>query len=451
MPGNMRMHALVRSQWFKSATVFLLCMAVFFLGFYRNHWNVVREKKFRGFQLDSESLVIARMVESRQHSLFSQSGLLGWGDVNPLDLNQSDYDHQYEVFLSGGAFDSYSQYKSASGAQGLIFGVLQQISPFTPATDLRIFRALVALLLAAVISGYILWTFQEFGPATALVVAASTLVSQWLTLFGRNLFYFIWASFLPLVLMAWYLARATRRKKVTGIGLAALAFAGIFFKCLVNGYDFIIPALSMPIIPLIYFAARDRWSGAAIARRVAFVALGLGTAVALSILILALQLGASEGGLIGGLSSIFRTFGRRTYANPALFPDYAESLEADPWAVLWTYIADDAAIGLLGIRFGHLVAVLAAVTGIYFVLLKHRPGWIANADKSRALIIATWVSILSPISWFLLFKGQAYVHTHTNYLAWHMPFTLFGYAMLAWILQNISLALFRRNLTVSPR
>jgi hypothetical protein len=433
--------AFPQSLWLRLVIFFFFCTAILFLGFYRNQWNVVREKKFREFQLDSESLVMARMVESRQHGLLAHNGLLGWGDVDPLDLNQSDYEHQYEVFLSGVGFHSYSLYKSASGAQAMILSAMQQISPFTPAIDLRNFRGLVALLLAAAISGYVVWTFHEFGLVTALFVATTAVLSQWLTLFGRNLFYFIWASFLPLALMAWFLDARARQQKIPGIGLAIVAFAGLLFKCLVNGYDFIIPALSMPVIPLVYYAVRDSWHGKVFARRSAWLVLGLSAAVAVSILILALQLQTSEGSFMGGLSSIFSTLSRRTYADPNLFPGYAESLRANPWPVLWTYLMEDTAIWVLRIRFGDLVGVFAAVTGTYVILAKRWPRRFADTDKSKALIIATWVSFLSPVSWFLLFKGQAYVHTHTNYLAWHMPFTLFGYAMMAWLLRGMGIAL----------
>ena len=151
-----------------AAGVFIAASVVLlFLGFYRNQWNVVREKKFKEFQQDSESLVIARMVELRQYGLLAQNGLLGWGDVNPKDLNQVDYDHQYDIFLSAGRFSSYSLYKSTSGLQGLAFNAMHGASPFTPATDLRNFRAGVALLLALVLGAFIAWGFQEFGWITA--------------------------------------------------------------------------------------------------------------------------------------------------------------------------------------------------------------------------------------------------------------------------------------------
>ena len=56
--------------------------------------------------------------------------------------------------------------------------------------------------------------------------------------------------------------------------------------------------------------------------------------------------------------------------------------------------------------------------------------------RARGQKGVTWLSILSPITWFILFKGQAYIHTHTNYLAWHMPFTFFGFALCGFVLRS---------------
>ena len=77
--ASMSARSLVRSRWFGIGCLFLFSSALLFLGFYRNQWNVMREKKFKEFQTDSESLVIARMVESRQNGLGSENGLLGLG------------------------------------------------------------------------------------------------------------------------------------------------------------------------------------------------------------------------------------------------------------------------------------------------------------------------------------------------------------------------------------
>jgi hypothetical protein len=420
---------------------FFVAAGLLFLGFYRNQFGVVREKKFKEFQLDSESLIMARLVESRQAGLLSQNGLLGWGDANPQDLNQSDYAHQYDVYLSGDNFQSYSLYKSVSGTQGFFFGVMDRLSPFSPAQNLRNFRALEALLLALTLSTFGLWALSEFGILAAAFWILTTIVSQWIVLFGHNLFYFIWTSFLPLTAMVWYLEGEARMQRKSNLALAGAALGCMFLKCMTNGYDFIIPALSMPVLPVVYYAARDRWPPSVVLNRLAVVAASLAGAVLLSLLVLAAQLQVSEGSFVGGAASILSTFDRRTYADPSLFPNYAESLKSNAWSVLWTYVHDDTAVEVLGLSFLGLIGIFAGVSALYLVVDRKLGSGFADRTRVLALIASTWIALFSPISWFLIFKGQAYVHTHTNYLAWHMPFTLFGYLMLAVVLRSIFLGL----------
>jgi hypothetical protein len=416
--------------------LFLGSMILLFLGFYRDQWGVVREKKFKEFQTDSESLVMARMVESRQNGILSENGLLGWGDVHLPDLNESDYAHQYDVYLAGGDFQTYSLYKSLSGAQAMFFSLLDGLSPFPPALNLRDFRVLVALLFASTLSVFILWIRHEFGWLASLLVLVTTLVSQWITLFGRNLFYVIWASFLPMVLVAWFLVWEERNTRPANLRLASVAFVSMLFKCLMNGYDFIIPTLAMTTVPLVYYGLRNGWDRSKFLQRFALLSLALLSAVSASILILAAQLAVSEGSFLGGMASILSTFGRRTYGDPSLYPLYAESLKADPFSVLWTYLVKDTAINLLGLRFLDLIVIFAVFTVLYMILDRRKRAELPDRNKSNGLIGATWFSILSPITWFLVFKGQAYVHTHTNYLAWHMPFTLFGFALCGAVIRS---------------
>lgn len=416
---------------------FVLSLVLLFLGLYRNQWNVVREKKFTNFQKDSESLVAARMVESRQRGLFAENGLLGWGDADPLNLNESDYNHQYEVYLGGGNFQTYSLYKSTGGWQAMFFSALDRLSPFSPSVNLRNFRALTALLFAVTLSMFAFWILHEFGWLTAILVLLTTLVSQWITLFGRNLFYSIWASFLPMILMAYYLRWEEKNAITSNVRLALLAFGLMLFKSLVNGYDFIIPALAMPTVPLIYYGLRNQWDRSKFIRRFLLLSLALLAAIIVSILILAAQLQVSEGSFAGGLASILSTFARRSYGDPTLYPGYAESLKADPLSVLWTYISKDTAINVLGLNFLTVIIIFVIFTVLYVILDKMKKGRLPDRLKVYALISAAWFSMLSPISWFVIFKGQAYIHTQTNYLAWHMPFMLFGYAMCGSVLQSM--------------
>lgn len=422
-----------------------ISFGLIFVGLYRNQWNVVREKKFKSFQTDSESLVMARLVETRQNGIFSWNGLLGWGDANPLELKANDYQHQYDVYLAGQNFQDYSLYKSISGFQAMFWGALDRLSPFSPAVNLRNFRALEALLFGLTLTLFLSWVLYEFGWLPAVMLLLTTLVSQWITLYGRNLFYFLWATFLPLGLMAFHLAWEEGKGTTSDLRLALLAFAGLLFKCLMNGYDYIIPALAMPTVPLVYYALRSGWGGPKFLKRFLIVAAAMLLAVLVSLFILAAQLGVSEGGFWGGLASIFSTFGRRTYGQANLYPGNEAGLEADTWSVLWTYISKDTAINVLGLNFLSIIIIFAAFTAVYLFFDKFKNGALPDRTKTYALIGATWFSILSPISWFIIFKGQAYYHTHTNYVAWHMPFTLFGYAMCGLVLQSIIAAWWTRR------
>ena len=46
-----------------------------------------------------------------------------------------------------------------------------------------------------------------------------------------------------------------------------------------------------------------------------------------------------------------------------------------------------------------------------------------------ALMAILWVSLAAPLSWFIIFKGHSYIHTHMNPIVWYMPFMLLGFVL----------------------
>ncbi|MDO8755332.1 MAG: hypothetical protein Q7J80_15650, partial [Anaerolineales bacterium] len=134
----------------KMLTLGALALLLLFLGFYRNQWRLVGMDRFSAFQRDSESLVLGRMVHARQAGLLADGALLGWGDAVTPDLNSSDYDHQFDVYLAGADFENFMVYKSQSGLQATVFSALDAVFPLSPSTHLRAFRALTSLLTALV-------------------------------------------------------------------------------------------------------------------------------------------------------------------------------------------------------------------------------------------------------------------------------------------------------------
>ena len=420
----------------KELAVLVLSSLLLFLGFYRNQYHIVTEERFGIFQKDSESIVMGRLVQSRQHGLFSDGALLGWGDADPLALNESDYDHQYETYLNGGTFETYALYESQTGLQAMLFGAFDQVTPFDPATNMRIFRFLASALLAITLGFLMLWVYREFGLVSALLLFLTTGVSQWVTLFGRNLLFFTWTFYLPLVLLLFLLDREARIAKLSDWKLAWIIGALAFVKCMFSGYDFILPALVSLAIPFSYFGLRGQWGWVKFAKRFSITVAAALSALALSLVILSFQVGAATGDISNGFSHIANTISRRTMLTPeqqAVTPLYQEAQAASILSVIDTYLFDKPMINILQLRAVDLIGIFALFTLLFFLISKWRPQRVDNT-KGYALVVMTWFSILSPFSWFILFKATAYLHIHSNYIVWNMPFTLIGFAMSGYVL-----------------
>jgi len=417
----------------------VLAISLLFLGFYRDQWHLVPLEHFSTFQTDSESLVIGRMVHARQDGLLADGGLLGWGDAATPDLNDSDYAHQYDVYLAGDDFHSYMVYESQSGLQATLFSVLDSVLPFSNSIHLRAFRALTSSLTALVLSALVVWFYVEFGWVTSLTVLLTMLASQWITLYGRNLFYSIWSYFLPMVYTLYWLHSESSGKRVREYALYWAIFGLVLFKCLLSGYDFLLPPLGMIATAVIYYGLRDRWVSSRFARRLSMVSLFATLGVLLSFLVVAAQVGSVTGKFSDGLLHIFTTIGRRTIGStldPALDPVYQLARDASLKSVLDPLIHKVAFLG--GVQYIHLLFFFALVSlVVIFMIRKARLG-VMETTKGSALLIATWISLLSPLSWVVFFKAHAYFHLHTTSIIWHMPFVIFGFALFGWALSNFA-------------
>jgi hypothetical protein len=415
----------------------LLAFVLLFLGFYRNQWQVVRQKKFSLFQKDVEAYVIARLVLTRQSGILSQGGLLGWGDVDPEDINEDDYQYQYDTYLQGGAFQTYLEKMSHPGFQGIFFSALDRLSPLSSSDNLRLFRIITAGVFALVITGLIFWFSLEFGWLPALFVLASILTSQWMTLFGRNLFFVSGLFYFPMLLLLFRLHGERIDDPILPGTLFQLVFSTILVKCLFNGYDFILPTLGMAASPLIFYSIRDKWGRGHFTRRFLLVVLASLTAILASLLVLSIQVMVASGSFMQGVDYILETVNRRTLSNDPTLPSvYAEAKNASTWSILKIYLSETYFFDV-HVPYYVIMIVFAVVSIAQLVIEKIRSSTIIWASSGPALIAVTWFSLLGPLSWYVIFKSVAYFHTHMNYLPWHMPFTLFGFGLCGVFIRSV--------------
>ena len=427
-------------------SIWVISTTLLFFGFLSNAWRVAEQGWFKNHQRDTESLIIGRMVKSRQDGLFSAGGLTGAGTESSVQqgwVTAAQIEQQYAAYLNGLTFEDFSPYMSQSGGQGMVFSVLDRLIPLSRPVKLRTFYVLTSLLTALTLSAIVGWFYVAFGGWAAAFVLASMVLSQWLTVFGRNLWWSLWAFYLPMLVGMYFLRRAnppTNRRVIT---FGILSFIAVFVKCFINGFEYMTTTLVMMMVPLVYYAIAGRWNARQLLKWTLAAVSGACVAIGVSLTLLCVQIGAVKGSFKEGIAHVIFSVGKRTHGHAQDFPAvYANSLEASTISVVMTYIKgiffkpDGALSGILPeVGYAHLIVAFIAASLLLFFHIHEKSTALRKQDYI-ALIFATWFSMLAPLSWYVIFKAHSYIHTHMSYLLWQMPFTFFGFAICGLVVKR---------------
>ena len=435
-----------QSELIRKIAIWALSIGLLFFGFFSNLWHVAEQQWFDSHQRDTESLIVGRMVKSRQDGIFSAGGLTGAGITSNIQqdwITSNQIDNQYAAYLNRGAFDEFSPYMSQPGGQGIIFSLFDRLIPLSSQIKLGSFYVLTALLSAIALTAIIGWFYEEFGGWVAIFVIGSAVLSQWLTVFGKNLWWSLWAFYLPMIVVMYFLKRYRETLDRQLVRFGIVIFISVFIKCFINGFEYITTTLVMMMTPCIYYAILDKWSRRQCMKWTLGAGLGSGVAIFLSLIMLCFQIGAVKGGFMDGVEHVIWSFGKRTYGDAENFPPiYASSLEARTIGVVITYMNGVffdlnnylpktkvfVPNFLLKVRYVYLIVLFMVMSALLF-LRSNEKTMAERRQHYIALIWTTWFSILAPLSWFVIFKAHSYIHIHMSFLLWQMPFTFFGFAV----------------------
>ncbi len=432
----------------RKITIWSLSILLLFLGFYVNLWRAAKPAWFESHQRDTEAYIMGRMVKSRQERIFSAGGLNGVGTIKDIPKqweSATGLERQYIAYLNDLSFNGFSTYNSQPGGQGMVFSLIDKLLPLPPNVKLQFFYVLTALLTAISISAVISWFYQEFGSWVAVCVLLTTLFSGWLTVFGKNLWWSTWAFYLPMIAVLYYLKQERTHKGLQYLSFGILVFIAISIKCFINGYEYMTTTLVMMIVPCVYYAILEKWGKQRILKFTLATCIGSGVAILYSLIILCFQIGTIRTGFVDGLTHVIYSIGKRTYGSAEDFPSiYAASLNAGTIEVVLKYLngvyfdlnnyltkeIPFVSKWIFRIRYSYLIVFFIGVTVLLLLQIKQ-----TSSSEHRqhyfALICTTWFSILAPMSWYVIFKAHSFIHTHMSFLLWQMPFTLFGFVLVA--------------------
>ena len=248
---DIRIFQFSQSERARKISIWAVSIGLLFFGFLFNLWHVAEQQWFDTHQRDTESLIIGRMVKSRQDGIFSVGGLTGAGiaDIQQKWITSNQIDNQYSAYLNGHSFDKFSPYMSQTGGQGIIFSLFDRFIPLSPQIKLWSFYVLTALLSAITLTVIVGWFYEEFGGWVAIFVVGSAVLSQWLTVFGKNLWWSLWAFYLPMIVVLYLLKRHSVPSNRQFIRFGLLIFISVLVKCFINGFEYITTTLVMMVTP----------------------------------------------------------------------------------------------------------------------------------------------------------------------------------------------------------
>jgi len=430
--------------------ILALCFLLFFTGLYFNPFNVLINDKRIDNQ--AESIVVGRLVKSKSDGVFSSAGLCGRckNDLSGSAL----FDYQSTALIENHACKDFSPYYSQIGFHGVIYSLILKASPLPSIYDITILRVFKVAMLAVVLSLIVLWFYLEFGLLAALFVAAGVVLTPWITYLGRDLWFCIWTNFLPFLTALFLLKRHSERQNLADWKILLFVNLAILANFVINGYEWVSTTVVMATIPFFYYWQKERWSLKKLFRHLAWLTGGVTVSLLATFSILAYQISLIRGKFSDGIDWIIFSFQKRAHGGADSLPEVYEKQVSHPlYEVFLKYfsapafkfpgfIARHTPWYLDGILFIELIFLFLLATWLIFYRNKLLRLSSLHIKTIQALAVSTWISVLAPFSWFVIFKGHAWSHDHIDYITWFMPFCLFGIALVGTIL---SAAFFKKK------
>lgn len=389
----------------------------------------------------SQTLVFGRMLQMQQNQT-SPGGFMGvytqdWSD------EQNRYWYRDNTPVSPQDFQAYTH---QTGLQGWAFGVLNKVlSVFEDRGEAReiILYSINSMLFYAATLLVCLAVWRAWGPLSALAWLCAVVFAPWPQRGMKDLYWCLWTWLLP-VLASLLLCRVTVRKGRTSgwcFGLVALA---VLIRCMC-GFEFVSTFLILCEIPLCCalmqslcvdrnLPAARRWLGRTVGTGAA--ALG-GMAAALGLWFW------QEVQYFGTAAEAFASMTQAVTSRVSVSDNAVRAVTIPE--VLHLYFVENkepllqfapVTITLLPL----LAAVLAE--GILCAVLLARRG---QPAKLAPLATAWVLSLAAPVSWMVLSKAHAAIHTHLVPMLWHFALVPVSCLALVVMTKEIVSLLFRRR------
>jgi hypothetical protein len=443
------------------AFIALLLIIISSFSFARNSLLIVSDKYFSEFG-GSENLVLDGLLNGKT------TGVLKLGTfMQPTQPQFNIHLDASEYYDANGQEGIFRDYKSQFGLQLYIYHAISKYI----GSDISLLHFVTAFMMALVIAGFYVGLIRKFSIAPALAFSISLLISPWITVFARNLYWVEFTWFLPSLVVLFFGRRALN-ERTAAYAQYSFLFVAFLLKFLC-GYEYATTIVLAAISVMLLHVLRKY---SPLSKFIAHTASICLTAVAAFSLALVIHARSIEGDTLKGLNYIATVAEKRLVSIHSPFelaemvckqeePDnftscynqYSASLLANPAKVFFRYLAmnrflpwldfytsitaedkEDLKNIMLNLNVSQLRSYLhsASQSSIvaFVIILINCIAFLVFCSAilivvclSRdSLSLVTLLSLVSSVSWLLIAKGHSYIHTHLNYVLWYILFIPFA-------------------------
>jgi len=431
-----------------------------FLSYNYNTFMVASNDFFQKHQLDSEQLVLDGIL----HGTHDNNHIILGRYTRPEINNQSLYSH--ELYLKKNESGVFNEYRSQFGLQLYLYNfIASKVN-----CDIKFLQAFSAFLMSLIVSTFFVIIKREFSDKYAFAFCLPLIISPWVVVFARNLYWGEAFWYLPIIIAFIFGKKAFSSFKRAAI-LLILLFLTFSIK-LLCGYEYITTIAFSSCIPIIYYAAKYRIKLISMLRLLILSGITFLIAFIFTIIVHAYSLSTDTN---NGYKEIYTTAARRVAItnsetvikefsnnpnNSDGYQEYISSLRSNGFAVVGKYflmrhflpwidnfdVSPTLSYSTKSYMrqtkknqsfqsYCHILStispqelrdiVIQFVVKVinYFAFIVFFVFVFIEALKQRNYIsLSVLLSLFATLSWFVLAKGHSYIHYHMNYVLWYLPF-----------------------------
>lgn len=427
--------------------LFLSLTVIYTASFWKNAFYAVDHWWFSTHQLDSEALVIGRLVETERNGMSSYQGRLGTHSLT-IERPPEYITNEGFLYYNEGARGHFWPYDSQIGLQGIFFSSIDQLlHSITDMSGEERRQALhfVASLLTAIFIAMLLYViFIEFGLFVCIVTAAISLYFQWMVVFGKNLYWAMFLIYAPGAISFYLYSKHRDTLRYNLLIFTSIAIA-VLLKCF-SGFEYLTTIVISALCPIVYFGVVRRWRYVKIFRHTLLVCSASTFAFVITFFAHVFHQSLGQGLSFGeslGIRLNHALYRLHKPVNDAANTVWTAASEASTLEVVGKYwngqaVNLDYALGngsFPSISFSAIVLLVAALMPLIFISERYSPSIHKYRRRLFGLTAIVWLSFAGTLSWYVFAKVHSYFHGHMNHVLWHIPFTFFAVAYIAFIAQ----------------